>query len=368
MKVLHINCNYIYTTLHQIMIEQLDKFGLENSVFVPVYDKNSGTIAVNGDVTVTECFKKWDRLLFNYKSRKIRKAAEKLYDISTFDMIHAYTLFTDGNVAYRLHSEYGIPYVVAIRNTDVNDFLKHMIYLRPRAVEILENAEAVFFLSKAYRSEVFQKYIPAKQRKAIAEKTYVIPNGIDDFWFDNLYTERKPYTGEKPLEVIYAGVIDSNKNIETTQKALDILRLQGIESHFTVVGKVIERDVFERIKADPHTTYVEAQPKEKLITYYRAADIFVMPSHKETFGLVYAEAMSQGLPVIYTKGQGFDGQFEEGVVGYHVDDQNPDDVAKSMAEVINNKQIVSLLFEKVNKFRWEYICRKYMNIYGQHGK
>ena len=37
---------------------------------------------------------------------------------------------------------------------------------------------------------------------------------------------------------------------------------------------------------------------------YRENDIYVMPSIIETFGLVYAEAMSQGLPVIYTRGQG----------------------------------------------------------------
>ena len=44
-----------------------------------------------------------------------------------------------------------------------------------------------------------------------------------------------------------------------------------------------------------------------------------MTSLGESFGLTYAEAMSQGVPVIYSKGQGFDGQFKEGVVGYHVD-------------------------------------------------
>jgi len=44
-----------------------------------------------------------------------------------------------------------------------------------------------------------------------------------------------------------------------------------------------------------------------------------MPSITETFGLVYAEALSQGLPVLYTRGQGFDRQFEEGEVGYAVD-------------------------------------------------
>ena len=43
-----------------------------------------------------------------------------------------------------------------------------------------------------------------------------------------------------------------------------------------------------------------------------------MPSRYETFGLVYGEAMSQGLPIIYSKGQGVDGYFKEGTVGYGV--------------------------------------------------
>ena len=40
---------------------------------------------------------------------------------------------------------------------------------------------------------------------------------------------------------------------------------------------------------------------------------FCLPSHAETFGLVYVEAMSQGLPIIY-EGQGFDKQFQDGEV------------------------------------------------------
>ena len=40
MRILHINCNYIGTNLHQLMIEKLDKMGIENEVFVPTYDKS----------------------------------------------------------------------------------------------------------------------------------------------------------------------------------------------------------------------------------------------------------------------------------------------------------------------------------------
>lgn len=44
--------------------------------------------------------------------------------------------------------------------------------------------------------------------------------------------------------------------------------------------------------------------KTKIIDVYRDSDIFVMPSKFETFGLVYVEALTQGLHLIYTKGQG----------------------------------------------------------------
>ena len=50
--------------------------------------------------------------------------------------------------------------------------------------------------------------------------------------------------------------------------------------------------------------------QKKTYLIFIVNDIFVMPSVTELL-LVYAEAMSQGLPVIYTRGQGFDGQFEE---------------------------------------------------------
>ena len=92
----------------------------------------------------------------------------------------------------------------------------------------------------------------------------------------------------------------------------------------------------------------------------------MMPSHTETFGLVYAEAMSQGLPVIYTKGQGFDGQFPEGLVGYHVDDQSAEDVADGILKVINEYgEISTRCIDNVEKFRWMTICKTYQSVYGK---
>lgn len=51
--------------------------------------------------------------------------------------------------------------------------------------------------------------------------------------------------------------------------------------------------------------------KKQLREAFSISDIFVMPSKPETFGLVYVEALSQGLPILYAKGEGFDGYFDE---------------------------------------------------------
>ena len=362
-RVLHINCNYVGTTLHQLMIEYLDKCGYENQVFVPTYNTDLATIKPNQNVCFCECFRKWDRLFFDYKQHKIRKALEANIHVSDYDVIHAYTLFTDGNCARMLSKEYGIPYVVAVRNTDVNDFFRLMPHLRRRGIQIMRDASAVFFLSEAYRQQVFEKYIPKKQWKEIENKTYIIPNGIDEFWLKNAPAEEHILSG-KAVKLVYAGRIDKNKNIPSTQKAMTILRKKGYETTLTVVGKVQDEREFRTIKQDPYTTYLQAMPKEKLIDLYRASDIFVMPSFTESFGLVYAEAMSQGLPVIYSKGQGFDNQFEEGMVGYHVSANDPKDIAAGIECVINKyAEIQKNVIASASNFGWSKLVERYDEIY-----
>lgn len=362
MRVLHINCNYIGTALHQIMVENLDKLGHDNNVFVPTYNKKLSVIKPNDNVLVCECFKKWDRLFFDYKQKKICKTLENNYSVANFDVIHAYTLFTDGNCARTLSKKYGVPYVVAVRNTDVNSFFRFMPHLRKRGVKIMLDAKAVFFLSEAYRKQVFEKYVPKKYHAKIQRKTYIIPNGIDDFWFEN--TPENKNVIEDEIKLIYAGRIDRNKNIPTIQKSMKILKDKGYNVSLTVVGKVADKKIFDVIKADSFTSCFPAMPKEELISLYRKHNIFVMPSFTESFGLVYVEAMSQGLPVVYSKGQGFDNQFTEGTVGYHVSAYDAKDVADAIERIINSfDDIKNNVISSSKKFNWEDITCKYDEIY-----
>lgn len=373
MRVLHINSNYICSSPHRAMVEHLADVGVENHVFVPVRSDLGGQTAAGDNVYVSPCFQKWDRLWFAHKQKKIIAAARTLLkDLPAMDCLHAYTLFTDGNCAMELSRETGTPYVVAVRNTDVNLFFKHMVHLRGRGVEILKNAAAVFFLSPVYRDHVLDRHVPQKAREAIRSKSFVIPNGIEDFWFDHLYHREVGSAGPrkgKRITVLHVGDIDANKNLLLTAEGIDILNRRGWDIQFRAVGKVREERIREKLAQYGFVSFSPPQLHEQLIYEYRQADVLAVPSHTETFGLVYAEAMSQGLPVIYTRGQGFDGQFPEGTVGYSVDSHNAEEMAENIVKVCERYDELSLnCADAVQRFRWDGIAREYRRIYETIGK
>ena len=83
---------------------------------------------------------------------------------------------------------------------------------RRRGVKNMLKAKAIFFLSNAYKEQVFGKYVPKKYKEELLQKSYVIPNGIDDFWFDNQNKESNKII-DRTVNLAYAGRIDKNKNI-----------------------------------------------------------------------------------------------------------------------------------------------------------
>lgn len=367
MKILHINCNYMDSWLHQNMIEQLSELKVENQVFVPVYDSTGHSVVPKAYVKACECFKKRDRIIYQYKQAKILKCVQNEYNISDFDCIHAYTVFTDGNIARKLHKKYGIPYVVAVRNTDINNFFKYMLHLRKVGIGVLRDAFAIFFLSPAYKGELFDKYIPMCYRKELLGKSYIIPNGIDKFWICNEKNEindRLKHICRKEVRFIFVGNIDKNKNVLFVAEAINKLIFEGWKVQFDVVGKVKDYAQYKKLVLYDFVHYYEPMDKEKLMHMYRNNDIFVMTSHTESFGLVYAEALSQGLPVIYTKGQGFDKQFPDGFIGYAASDTDIVDLLEKIKKILSNYEtIVKNIRGAALKFSWKEICDEYKKIY-----
>lgn len=364
MKILHINSYYRGSHFYKNLYDRQMENGMDIDVFVPVpISRKIPDFDFGNYTSISKNHKEYDRLLYINKQNKIIRDIENRYDVSKYSIIHAHSLFTNGFSAMKLKQKYGIPYVLAVRNTDVNTFFKRMIHLRKLGVQILEYADRIIFLSTSYRDKVLEKYVPQKVREKISNKISIIPNGIDDFWFENRDNMRVS-VNEKDLKLLYVGVVNRNKNITITIKAIELLHKEGIKAKLTVVGRVQDQSIYNKIKDLEYVEYVEPKPKEKLLQIYRQNHIFVMPSIYESFGLVYAEAMSQGLPVIYSKGQGFDGQFKDGEIGYSVNSRSSEDVAKRMLDIVNNYDAIC---KRTNicimKFNWDLISSDVIKMY-----
>lgn len=364
MKILHVNSYYNTGKFYKNIFDRQIDNNLEIKVYVPTIRTFKFVNFDYGKYTmISRINNKYDRIIFHLKHKKIYKDIKEKNDILTFNLVHAHSLFSNGYIAYKLKKEFNIPYIVAVRNTDINVFFKYMIHLRRLGVKILNNASNIIFLSESYKNKLIDEFIPESLKEKILNTSTIIPNGIDDYWLENKNSSKHHFSG-KIINIIYAGTIDKNKNLITTVKAIDILKQNGYKIKYTVVGRVINKNVFNYIMKYPFVEYISQQPKEELIKLYREHDIFVMPSINETFGLVYAEAMSQGLPVIYSKGQGFDKQFEEGCVGYHVNCFDEVEIADKILCILNNyNEFYNNCIKLCNKFNWQTIVQEYQNIY-----
>ncbi len=366
-NVLHINRNFIFNKLHQALIDSMDQeVCLNNTVFAPSSKEQDVNYKVGENVIVSKCFSLKDKYFYALKQIKIYRSLKAHLQISYQDIIHAYTLFTDGGCAYKIKKKFGKPFVVAIRNTDINDFFRKMPFLRNYGKRILKEAEAIFFLSQPYMDTLVNTYLNESEKKLLCKKMHVIPNGVDGFWIDNSLQRKNCDLNRiaNYLRIIYVGRIDENKNIESTAKAIELLIQEGVSISFTVIGKIENKEIYERLKRYSFFIYKSEMTKEELIKEYRKHDVFVMPSFTETFGVTYVEAMSQGLPIIYSENQGFDKQFEEGIVGYHVNPYDIKDIAKKIRAIMSDYQRISNnCTSHCHEYNWVNISNRYCRIY-----
>lgn len=359
MHALHLCPDYPYTALYGHLIGKLSNH-VDNIVYIQ--QSELPLKAPCPIVFLGKDFGVFDRLLYFRKQYCVINDIKRRKLTENIDIIHAHTLFSSGYEAYKLNKEYGVPYVVAVRNTDVNVFFRYMPHLRHLGVKVMLSASAVIFLSPAYQNQVITQYVPPQLRDKIRKKSYVIPNGIDDFYLNNTPVGFKN-TDNKSIKIIYVGEISHNKNLPTTLKACYMLKNRGYQIKYLIVGKILDSDL-NALTKDPIVEYHNYCDKSEIINYYRESDVFVMPSLTETFGLVYAEALSQGLPIIYSKGQGIDGYFEEGYVGYHVVSKDAEEIANSIEQVLSDLHDMSeraILASRI--FNWSEIALEYARLY-----
>lgn len=363
MNILHINMNYNNSKIHHNIVSEMNnKSGIEGRIFYPIL-KNSTEQHNVEFVDAIKCLNSFERIFFNLRNRHLVNVAKSTYQLEQFDTILAHSLFSNGYLAMSLSKKYDIPYSVIVTNTDMNLYFSKMPHLRNKGLAILISANKIIFSSIAYRDQLIRKYVPEKYKELVYDKSISIPFGIDNYWIENRMI-RKPRILENNIKLLYVGKINHNKNLSLTLKACKQLIAQGINIQYTVVGDVSDSSGNEVLKALLTEKFVQHIPSvsfEELIEFYRDNDIFVMPSIAESFGLVYAEALTQSMPIIYTKGQGFDKQFKDYIVGVSVRSESVDDVVNAIRYIMRNyERMSSTAFEKSINFSWSDITDRFL--------
>lgn len=363
MRVLQINSYFAGSTFYEDLYAELDRLGVQEDIFVFTHAGNELTQTYPDNVRLRRPYRYLDRYIFPLKHRKVYRDLLAQMPVQEYALSHAHSLFSNGYIALKLKKEYGLPYIVSVRSADVNAFFRYAFHLHAMGREILREARFLVFLSEPLRAEMIRKYIDTKEAGALLAKSFVIPNGVNPYWRENRGAPKQ--STHDPLRLLYVGNIDRNKNVLTTVKACEILRKGGRDVIFSAVGAVRDARVESALRA---SDFVRLHPftgsREALRPLYRENDIYIMPSKTETFGITYVEAMSQGLPIIYTRGQGFDEQFRDGEVGFAVRHDRPREIADRILRIEEDYAGFSArALDGLREFDWEVIARELLAMY-----
>lgn len=360
MKILQICSYYQDGRLYEDLFDEMEDCEISEEIFF--FSAEKGYRPKREGIIISQAFKWWERPFYYIKHKQVYQDLLRKVDPREFSQSHAHSLMSNGYLSYRLKEEYHLPYIVAVRNSDVNVFFKYKKYLLPLAEKILENSERIIFLSTE-TMRFCLSFFPGNT--VLQDKAQIIPNGIDLEFFEKAPEEGKALKDVQEIKLIFIAqpVDDKNKNLRSVVKLLDLLnRTEKRKFSLSCIGKVGDktRNQYEK----KPITFLGEQNKREIIKELKKHDIFIMPSFKETFGLVYAEAMSQGLPVLYTSGQGFDGQFPEGEVGYRIPPKDIQEMKRKIQKILENyEEISKRALTNSKKFNWRDVVLEYKELY-----
>jgi D-inositol-3-phosphate glycosyltransferase len=115
--------------------------------------------------------------------------------------------------------------------------------------------------------------------------------------------------------------------------------------------------------------FLGKRDQDKLPYYYSAAELLVMPSHYESFGMVALEAMACGTPVIASEVGGLAYLVRDGETGFTIPDQEPDTLCEKISWLLNNRDLHAHMSQRAveyaQDYAWEKIANQIMDVYKQ---
>ena len=237
---------------------------------------------------------------------------------------------------------------------------------------VIDHASAVVVSTDIEREDIHRLY--GSNGTAIE----VIPPGVDA----NLFQPMDKDEARKRLDlpdrktILYVGRVEPLKGLDILLGAMPLLH-DTPAVHLLIVGGNPEEDSeFERLKIlakrldiSDIVTFTGSVNQDELPVYYSAADIFVLPSWYESFGLVALEAMSCGTPVVVSRVGGLKTFVEHGKTGYLVPWRCPEAFARSLETLLANPSLRNAMGSEARDralgMRWADMANRMLACYNQ---
>ena len=290
-----------------------------------------------------------------------------------YDLAHSH-YWLSGFVGQSLKSEWRVPHVVMFHTLAEAKNRHHLLEREPEyrirgEREVAGDADRIICASEGEKEMLTGLY------GAMPQRVSVVPCGVDTLRFRPMNRDRvrcKLGLPENEPIVLFVGRIEPLKGIDVlieaaakVDGAFRVLVVGGdgkdaerIES-LTVLASVL--GLKERI------TFMDAVPHAELPLYYNAADVCVVPSYYESFGLVALEAMACGVPVVASRVGGLKDTVIDGRTGYLVPWRCPEPFAERLELLLSNEPLRRKLGREARaaaeRFRWSEVAARVEDVY-----
>ena len=292
-----------------------------------------------------------------------------------YDVIRSH-YWTSALVAEQIKKQLGIPDVVTFhtlgevknRASDTNEEPEIRIQSEK---EIVATADCIVTSTRDEKNNLIHLYGSQPQ------KVRVIPAGVDLDLFHPANREaarRKLDLEEYRRVLLFAGRLQPFKGLDLLLRAMTHLPNHGTTQLLVVGGNAGKTDELVKMNSlvgelgiSSMVTFVGAVEHEKMPTFYNAADICIVPSYHESFGLVAVEALASGTPVVASRVGGLATIVNDGETGYLFDERSPEVLALYLCLLMGENEIRESMAkaarQSVMKYHWSSTAQKLLRVY-----
>jgi len=204
----------------------------------------------------------------------------------------------------------------------------------------------------------------------------VVPCGVNTKTFNRIdkYSARQQLGLDHENIILFVGRVEPLKGLRQMLKALPLVRTQKPIRFLIVGGDEHNKDELAILQTMSRELHIEDKVKftgsidhDMLPLFYGAADVCVIPSYYESFGMVALESLACGTPIVATDVGGIRNIIDSDKIGYIVGNNQPYQLASRISDILllngHGEQGVQSRREAVRKFEWSNIADSLVNEY-----